>query len=61
VNKCTCVSHVKMDNFSVAEELIAKDDYMASFDLAYQFFHVKLHQADKKFDFALPRKDGGID
>jgi hypothetical protein len=62
MNKCTCVSHVKMDNLSVAEELIAKDDYMASFDLAYQFFHVKLHQADKKFfGFALPRKDGGND
>ena len=62
VNKCTRVSHVKMDDLSVAEELIAKDDYMASFDLANQFFHVKLHQADKKFfGFALPRKDGGND
>ncbi len=34
VNKCTRVSHVNMDDLSVAEELIAKDDYMASFDLA---------------------------
>jgi hypothetical protein len=48
--------HVKMDDLSVAEELIAKDDCMASFDL------VKLHQADKKFfGFELPRKDGGSD
>jgi hypothetical protein len=32
---------------------------MASFDLANQFFHVKLHQADKKFfGFQLPGKDG---
>jgi hypothetical protein len=51
-----------MDDLSVAEELIAKDDYMALLDLAYEFFHVKLHQADKKFfGFALPRKDGGND
>jgi hypothetical protein len=49
VNKCTRASHVKMDDLSVAEELIAKDDYMASFDLANLFFHVKLHQVDKKF------------
>jgi hypothetical protein len=27
-----------MDDLSLAEELIAKDDYMASFDLANQFF-----------------------
>jgi hypothetical protein len=51
-----------MDNLSVAEALIAKDNYMALFDLAYQFFHVKLPQEDKKFfGFALPRKDGGND
>ncbi len=32
---------------------------MASFDLANQFFHVRLHQADKKFfSFELPGKGG---
>jgi hypothetical protein len=34
VNKCTKVSHVKLDNLSLTEELIDKDDLMASFDLA---------------------------
>ena len=34
VNKCTKESHVKMDDLSLAEELISKNDFMASFDLA---------------------------
>jgi hypothetical protein len=38
VNKCSKVSHVKLDDLSLAEELIDKNDYMASFDLANQFF-----------------------
>jgi hypothetical protein len=59
VNKCTRVSHAKLDDLTVAQELVSKGDYMASFDLANQFFHVKLHQADKKFfGFELPGKDG---
>ncbi len=37
VNKCTRVSHAKLDDLSVAQELISKDDYMASFDLAISF------------------------
>ncbi len=37
VNECVKDSHVKLDDLSLAEELIAKDDYMASFDLANQF------------------------
>jgi DNA-binding HxlR family transcriptional regulator len=48
VNKHTRVSHAKLDDLTVAQELISRGDYMASFDLANQFFHVKLHQADKK-------------
>ncbi len=59
VNKCTRVSHAKLDDLSVAQELISKDDYMASFDLANQFFHVRLHEADKKFfGFEIPGVDG---
>ena len=59
VNKCTRVSHAKLDDLTVAQELISKDDYTASFDLANQFFHVKLHEADKKFfGFELPGKNG---
>jgi hypothetical protein len=62
VNECVKDSHVKLDDLSLAEELIAKDDYMASFDLANQFFHVKLHPADRKFfGFALPAEDGTFD
>jgi hypothetical protein len=59
MNKCTKVSHLKMDDLSLAGELIAKNNFMASFDLANQFFHVRLNPADKKFSgFALPGKDG---
>jgi hypothetical protein len=59
VNKCTRVSHAKLDDLSVAQELISKDDYMASFDLANQFFHMWLHEADKKFfGFERPGVDG---
>ncbi len=62
VNEFVKDSHVKLDDLSLAEELIAKDDYMASFDLANQFFHVKLHPADRKFfGFALPAEDGTFD
>jgi len=59
VNKCVKVSHVKLDDLSLAEELISHGDYMASFDLANQFFHVRLHPADRKFfGFMLPGNDG---
>jgi hypothetical protein len=62
VNKCTKVSHVKLDDLSLAEELICKDDFMASFDLANQFFHVRLHEDDRKFfGFALPAEDGHME
>jgi hypothetical protein len=55
-------SHVKLDDLSLAEELIAKGDYMASFDLTNQFFHVKLNPADRKFfGFALPSGEGKSD
>ncbi len=59
VNTCVKESHVKLDNLSLAEELIEKGDYMASFDLANQFFHVRLNPTDRKyFGFALPTEDG---
>jgi hypothetical protein len=59
VNKCTRVSNAKLDDLTVAQELISKDNYMASFDLANQFFHVRLHEADKKFfGFEIPGEDG---
>ncbi len=62
VNKCTKVSHVKMDDLSLAEELIAKNSFMASIDLANQFFHMRLNPADKKFfRFSLPGKDGQME
>ena len=59
VNKHVKVSHVKLDDLTVAEELISKDDFMASFDLANQFFHVRLNKADRKyFGFALQTEAG---
>ncbi len=59
VNKHTRISHAKLDDLTVAQELVSRGDYMASFNLANQFFHVKLHQADKKFfGFELPGKYG---
>ena len=59
VNKCTKDSHAKLDDLTTAQELISKDDFMASFDLANQFFQVKLHEADKKFfGFELPGPEG---
>jgi Reverse transcriptase (RNA-dependent DNA polymerase) len=59
VNKLLVPGNVKMDDLSVAEELISQGDYMASFDLANQFFHVQLRPEDRKFfGFALPGKDG---
>ena len=52
------MSHAKLDD-SVAQELISKGGYMAYFDLANQFFHVHLHEADKKFfRFEIPGEDG---
>jgi hypothetical protein len=51
-----------LDDLTLAEELIAQNDYMASFDLANQFFHVQLRREDRKyFGFALPSEDGGTD
>jgi hypothetical protein len=59
VNTCVKESHVKLDDLSLAEELIEKGDYMALFDLANQFFHVRLNPTDRKyFGFALPTEDG---
>jgi len=42
-------THVKMDDLTVAEELISLGDFMASFDLANQFFHVRLHPEARKY------------
>jgi hypothetical protein len=59
VNKCTRVSHAKLDNLFVAQERISKDNYLAFFDLANQFFHVRLLETDKKcFGFETPGEDG---
>jgi hypothetical protein len=42
----------------MAEELIDKDDYMASFELGSHFFHMRLkHEEQKYFGFAIPAED----
>jgi hypothetical protein len=62
VNKCMKVSHVKLDDLSIGEELIDKGDYMASFELGSQFFHMRLkHEEQKYFGFAIPAEDGRTD
>ena len=50
---------IKLDDLSVAEHLVDRNDFMASLDLKNMFFHVQLHPEFKKyFGFKLPNEDG---
>jgi hypothetical protein len=61
VNKHVQDMKVKLDDLSVSEDLVAPGDFMASFDLENQFFHVRLDPAYRKFfGFALPGEDGEV-
>ena len=61
VNLCIKSQHVKIDDLTVAEQLIEKGDFMQAFDLKNQFFHVQLHESMKKFfGFAVPEADGTV-
>ena len=60
VNKHVKEVKVKLDDLGVSEVLIEKNDFMGSFDLENQFFHVNLAPEFKKyFGFALPKEGGG--
>ena len=60
VNKHIRELNVKLDDLSAAEVLISPGDFLTSFDLENQFFHVKLAPECKKyFGFALPLEGGG--
>ena len=53
--------HVKLEDLSVSEHLLEVSDYMASFDLKNQFFHVKLHpDMYRFFGFSCTDTDGSI-
>ena len=43
VNNFIADNVVKLDDLSASEHLLDVDDYMTSFDLKNQFFHIKLH------------------
>ena len=47
VNLCEVDGPVKLDDLTVAEKFMEKDDFLAAFDLKKQFFHVKLHHSVK--------------
>ena len=60
VNKFAGDIKVKLDDLKTSEGLIRQGDFMASFDLENQFFHVHLDPRFRKyFGFALPKEGGG--
>ena len=62
LNKIMKEEKCKLDNLSVSEHLVEKNDFQASLDLKNQFFHVRLHPAYKKnFGFKLPTESGKVE
>jgi Reverse transcriptase (RNA-dependent DNA polymerase) len=61
VNKHIKQQHVKLDGLDSAEQLIEQGDFLTSFDLENQFFHVFLRPEDRKyFGFAVPDDRGNM-
>ena len=59
VNKFIVTKSTKLDDLSVSEHLLEPDDFMTSFDLKNQFFHVKLHpDMYRYFGFAVKNNLG---
>jgi hypothetical protein len=59
VNNYIVHSPAKLDDLTIAQQLIAPGDYMCAFDLENQFFQVRLSPDTKKyFGFAVPYPDG---
>ena len=61
VNKFIADKTVKLDDLTASEHLLDVEDWMTSFDLKNQFFHIKLHpEFYKYFRFSVP-DDQGVD
>ena len=61
VNKFIADKTVKLDDLTASEHLLDVEDWMTSFDLKNQFFHIKLHpEFYKYFGFSVP-DDQGVD
>jgi Reverse transcriptase (RNA-dependent DNA polymerase) len=59
VNHHILHSPAKLDDLSVAQQLIHPGDFMASFDLENQFFQVRLAPSMRRFmGFSVPYEDG---
>lgn len=62
LNKLMKEEKCKLDDLSVAEQTLEKDDFMCTLDLKNQFFHVHLNPEFRKFfGFKLPRESGEMD
>ena len=61
VNNFIADKVVKLDDLSASEHLLDVNDYMTSFDLKNQFFHIKLHpDYYKYFGFSVPDEQGVV-
>ena len=59
VNNFIADKAVKLDDLTVSEHLLDVEDWMTSFDLKNQFFHIKLHpDYYKYFGFSVPDDQG---
>jgi hypothetical protein len=59
VNLAIARSTVKLDDLTVAEELILPGDYMTSLDMENQYFQIRLHPSMMQYmGFMVPDPDG---
>jgi len=59
VNRCIAKSSVKLDDLTVAQELISPNDFMTSLDLENQYFQIRLNpEMSKYIGFMIPDQDG---
>ena len=59
VNGCIVNRSSKLEDLSVTEAAVEPGEFLTAFDLKNQFFHVRLHESQKKFfGFAVPDEKG---
>jgi len=59
VNKAIAKSSVKLDDLTIAQELISPNDFMTSLDLENQYFQIRLNPEMYKYmGFMVPDQDG---
>ena len=59
INKLVTCEKTKLDDLSVVETLLLKDDFMTSFDLENMYLHARLHpDSVKYFRFCIPDIQG---